>query len=163
MCSNRRDVLTEIHATDFGDMEREWLHIVRLHCMSYEHNQAEGWDRAITHAEMRFGADEGPAIASRIAVLVRSMREERLGGFGYLSPFCPSCRLRVTEDEHQLITLMQVGLRGEGAAIQEAAAEFAGRPEAPILAAAAARFGSAIAAAVAPHRASRAASGVRLH
>jgi len=130
--------------------------------MSYEHNQAEGWDRAIAHAEARFGADEGPQIASRIAVLVRSMREERLGGFGYLSPFCPSCRQRITGDEHQLIALMQAGLLGEHAAIHEAAAEFAGRPAAPILAAAAARFGSAIAAAVAT-RGSAAASGALLH
>lgn len=109
MCKGR-DSLTDIQSTGLGDLEREWLHLVRLHCMSYEHNHAEGWDRAISHAEVKFGADNGPGIASRIAVLIRAMREERRGGFGYLSPFCPSCRLRVTEDEWQLITLMQAGI-----------------------------------------------------
>ncbi len=60
-----------------GEMEREWLHLVRLNCMSYEHNRAEGCDRAISHAEMRYGADNGPLIASRITGIIRAMRAER--------------------------------------------------------------------------------------
>lgn len=152
MCTKERDTLTDVQATGFSEMEREWLHLVRLHCMSYEHNHAEGWDRAISHAEMRYGAENGPGIASRIAVLIRAMREERHGGFGYLSPFCPSCRQRVTEDEWQLITLMQAGYHGERSNIAEAAADFARRTEAPVLAAAAARFGRAVAAAIDPHK-----------
>lgn len=164
MCKGR-DSLTDIQSTGLGDLEREWLHLVRLHCMSYEHNHAEGWDRAISHAEVKFGADNGPGIASRIAVLIRAMREERRAGFGYLSPFCPSCRLRVTEDEWQLITLMQAGYRGEPHDIDEAAAEFARRSRAPVLAAAAARFGSTLAAAVDPGKRQGAmpAPSLRLH
>jgi hypothetical protein len=163
MCTKGRDTLSDIQSTGFGEMEREWLHLVRLHCMSYEHNHAEGWDRAISHAEMRYGADNGPSIASRIAVVIRAMREERRGGFGYLSPFCPSCRQRVTDDEWQLITLMQAGFRGKRDDIAEAAAEFARRSEAPVLAAAAARFGVTIAAAINPSRAPLASAGTRLH
>jgi hypothetical protein len=163
MCTNERDTLTDIQSTGFGEMEREWLHLVRLHCMSYEHNHAEGWDRAIAHSEMKYGADNGPSIASRIAVIIRAMREERRGGFGYLSPFCPSCRMRVTEDELQLITLMQAGYRGERSNIAEAAAEFARRTEAPVLAAAAARFGTTLAAAIDPHRAKPLAGARLLH
>jgi hypothetical protein len=128
-----------------GEMEREWLHLVRLNCMSYEHNRAEGCDRAISHAEMRYGEDNGPLIASRITGIIRAMRAERNGGFGYLSPQCPSCRLKVTEDEWQLILLLQAGYRGHRGDIADAAAEFAGRSDAPVLAAAAARFGSALA------------------
>lgn len=152
MCSNEH-ALTDIRSTNLGELERAWLLLVRLQCMSYEHNHAEGWDRAISHAETQFGADDGPEIASRIAVLIRAMRAERRGGFGYLSPLCPNCRLRVTEDEWQLIVLMQAGYRGAPGDIDEAAAEFARRTEAPVLAAAAARFGAAVAAAVPPRQA----------
>lgn len=163
MCTKERDMLSDHEAAGLGEMEREWLHLVRLHCMSYEHNHAEGWDRAISHAEVSYGADQGPGIASRVAVLIRAMRAERRGGFGYLSPYCPNCRLRVTEDEWQLITLMQAGYRGGRDTIDEAAAEFARRSEAPVLAAAAARFGKAFAAAVSPVKRSTAAAGVLLH
>jgi hypothetical protein len=161
MCTNDRP-LTDIQAANLGEMECEWLHLVRLQCMSYEHNQAEGWDRALTHAEARFGADDGPAIVSRIAVLIRAMRAERRGGFGYLSPFCPNCRRNVTDDERDLITLMQAGYRGAPHDIELAAAEFARRMEAPVLTAAAIRFGTAVAAAVRPRRA-QAPSGAVLH
>jgi hypothetical protein len=163
MCTNERDTLSDIQSTGFGEMEREWLHLVRLHCMSYEHNHADGWDRAMSHAEMRYGADNGPGIASRIAVVIRAMREERRGGFGYLSPFCPSCRQRVTDDEWQLITLMQAGYHGEKGNIADAAAEFARRSEAPVLAAAATRFGSTVAAAIGPRRMLSPSAGARLH
>lgn len=152
MCTDENAPAQNIEANDLGEMEREWLHLVRLHCMSYEHNRAEGWDRAISDAEMRYGADNGPLIASRIAVIIRAMRAERQGGFGYLSPYCPSCRQRVTEDEWHLVLLMQAGYRGHRNDITEAAADFAGRSEAPALADAAARFGSTIAAAVGFHR-----------
>ncbi|MCC7250541.1 hypothetical protein [Hyphomicrobium sp.] len=151
MCS-KEPALTDIQVANIGEMERTWLYLIRLQCMSYEHNHAEGWDRAIGHAEAQYGADDGPEIASRIAVLIRAMRVERKGGFGYLSPFCPNCRVRVTEDEWQLILLMQAGYRGEPGVIEEAAAEFARRTEAPVLAAAATRFGSTIAAVVRPPR-----------
>jgi hypothetical protein len=161
MCS-KEPALTNILSTSLGEMEREWLQLIRLQCMSYEHNQVEGWDRAISHAEMKFGADDGPAIASRIAVLIRAMRMERQDGFGYLSPFCPNCRLRVTEDEWQLITLMQAGYRGVPGDIDEAAAEFARRSPAPALAAAATRFGAAFAA-VAPPRRPRSTPTAMLH
>lgn len=147
MCGNGY-APTDILSSSLGEMEREWLHLVRLQCMSYEHNHAEGLDRAIGHAELKYGADVGPEIASRIAVLIRAMRMERRGGFGYLSPFCPNCRLHVTEDEWQLIMLMQAGYRGAPRDIDEAAAEFARRPDAPVLAAAAMRFGSAAAGAM---------------
>lgn len=161
MCS-KGYALSDIPAASLGEMEREWLHLVRLQCMSYEHNHAEGLDRAMDHAEKRFGADMGPEIASRVAVLIRAMRAERRGGFGYLSPFCPNCSLRVTEDEWQLILLMQAGYRGEPRDIDEAAAEFARRAEAPVLAAAAVRFGSTAAAAV-PRRARTAPANATLH
>ena len=136
--------LTPVRATNLGEKEREWLYLVRLFCMSYEHNQAEGWDRALSHAENRYGAEDGPAIASRIAVLVRAMRTERRGGFGYLSPFCPNCRVNVTDDEWELMLLMQAGYRGGTGEIDDAAADFARRAEAPVLAAAARRFGTAL-------------------
>lgn len=161
MCTNDR-ALTDIRSTDLGEMEREWLHLVRLQCMSYEHNQAEGWDRAMSHAEARYGADDGPAIVSRITVLIRAMRAERRGGFGYLSPFCPNCRRNVTDDEWELLTLMQAGFRGNPNDIEQAAADFARRLEAPVLAAAAVRFGTTIAASVRPRRAA-ASSGAILH
>jgi hypothetical protein len=152
MCT-RDHALTDIQSTNLGEMEREWLHLLRLHCISFEHNRADGLDRAIDHAEARYGADDGPAIASRIAVLIRAMRAERRGGFGYLSPFCPNCRRNVTDDECQLLTLMQAGYRGVPHEIEEAAAGVARRAEAPVLTAAAARFGKAVAAALCPGRA----------
>lgn len=163
MCTDERDTLGDVHASNLGEMEREWLHLVRLYCVSYEHNRAEGWDCAISHAEMRYGADQGPGIASRIAVLIRAMRVERCGGFGYLSPNCPSCRLRVTEDEWQLITLMRAGYRGEHHDIDAAAAEVARRDQAPVLAAAAARFGTTLAAAVGGPQRPAAPRGLTLH
>jgi hypothetical protein len=161
MCTDEH-ALTDIQSAGLGEMEREWLHLVRLQCMSYEHNKAEGWDRALAHAEMRYGADEGPGIASRIAVLIRAMRDERRGGFGYLSPFCPNCRLNVTRDEWQLISLMSAGYRGSPRDIDEAAAEFARRIEAPVLAAAATRFGTTVAAVAVPPKVA-VASRARLH
>ena len=161
MCSNE-DAITDLASTDFGELEREWLYLVRLLCMSYEHNQADGLDRALSHAEQRFGLDEGPEIASRIAVLIRAMRAERQGGFGYLSPFCPNCRLNVTADEWALITLMRAGYRGASQDVQAAAARFARRPAAPVLAAAATRFGASAAAASIPRRA-QSPAGATLH
>jgi hypothetical protein len=161
MCT-KEAALTDIQAAGLGEMEREWLYLVRLQCMSYEHNQAEGWDRAITHAETQYGGDDGPAIASRVAVLIRAMRAERRGGFGYLSPFCPNCRRNVTEDEWQLLMLMQAGYRGAPGDIDEAAAEFARRSQAPALAAAATRFGLAMAAALRARR-PRASTSATLH
>ena len=161
MCT-KEHALTDIQSTNLGEMEREWLQLVRLQCMSYEHNQIEGWDRAISHAETRYGADDGPGIVSRIAVLIRAMRTERVGGFGYLSPFCPNCRRNVTDDEWQLLLLMQAGYRGAPHEIEETAAEFARRTEAPVLTAAAIRFGTTIAASLRRKR-SPASSGATLH
>lgn len=163
MCTDERDTEGGVHASILGEMEREWLHLVRLYCVSYEHNRAEGWDSAISHAEMRYGADQGPGIASRIAVLIRAMRAERCGGFGYLSPSCPSCRQRVTEDEWLLITLMRAGYRGDRHDIDAAAAEVARREQAPVLAAAAARFGNTLAAAVGSLQRPAAPHDVTLH
>ncbi|WP_139247814.1 hypothetical protein [Hyphomicrobium sp. CS1GBMeth3] len=161
MCSDGY-TLTDTPASSLDEMEREWLHLVRLQCTSYEHNQAEGLDRAIDHAEHRYGADIGPEMACRIAVLIRAMRAERQGGFGYLSPYCPNCSRRVTEDEWHLILLMQAGYRGVPSDIDEAAAEFARRAEAPALVAAARRFGSTAVAAV-PSRRSRITASASLH
>jgi hypothetical protein len=148
MCDKDSFAQPNTSSAGLGQNEKDWLLLVRLHCLSYEHNHAEGWDNAISHAEVSYGVEDGPAIASRIAVLIRAMRAERRGGFGYLSPHCPSCRLQVTEDERQLIALMQAGLRGDRAAIAEAAAALARRSEAPVLTGAATRFGSSIAAAM---------------
>lgn len=163
MCDNDRPGLTDLSESGLGEMEKAWLLLVRLCCMSYEHNRVEGWDNALSHAEAHFGVEDGPAVASRIAVLIRAMRAERLGGFGYLSPFCPSCRLRITDDERLLIALMQAGHLGDAWAIAEAAAEFARRPHAPMLAAAATRFGMAVAAAAGPEPRRMAAPSLRLH
>ena len=146
MCSEEQGILPNVQAAGLGEMEREWLYLLRLHCTSYEHNRVDGLDCAISHAEKRFGADLGPGIAARIAVLVRAMRTERCGTFGYLSPHCPVCRQRITEDEWDLIALMRAGYTGDGAGIAHAAAHFARRAEAPVLAGAAARFGIAAAA-----------------
>lgn len=160
MCSDGH--LTDIFASSLSDMEREWLHLVRLQCTSYEHNRAEGLDRAIDHAESRFGADVGPEIASRIAVLIRAMRAERHGSFAYLSPYCPHCSRRVSEDEWHLVLLMRAGYRGVSRDIDDAAVEFARRADAPALIAAARRFGST-AAAAAPSRQPRVMASASLH
>ena len=151
----------DLESSDLGEMEQEWLLLVRLHCVSFEHNRLDGWERAVSHAEDRYGSDNGPVIASRVAMVIRAMRAERQGGFGYLSPFCPSCRQRVTQDEWHLIALMQAGYRGRAREIAEAAASFARRGDAPVLASAAARFGSSLAAAVGSHRSWAACSLVR--
>jgi hypothetical protein len=163
MCDTERFVETHMRAAGLGEAERDWLHLLRLYCLSFEHNRAEGWDSALSVAEARYGADDGPGIASRIAVLIRAMREERQGGFGYLSPHCPSCRKGLTEDEWHLLRLMQAGCLGDRRAIAHAAAEVARRPEAPVLAAAATRFGTALAAAVAPFGRPSSTPGLRLH
>jgi len=113
MCDIDRFGQTNLSNTGLGDLEQAWLMLVRLCCMSYEHNRVEGWDSALSLAEERFGADDGPAIASRVAALIRAMRAERRGGFGYLSPHCPSCCKRITGDEWLLIQLMQAGQLGD--------------------------------------------------
>lgn len=146
MCGEDHGILPDIQMAGLAQMEREWLHLLRLHCTSYEHNRVDGLDCAITHAERCFGADLGPGLAARIAVIVRAMRTERYGTFGYLSPHCPVCRQRLTEDEWDLIVLLRAGYKGDGHGIAEAAAHFARRADAPVLAGAAARFGKAAAA-----------------
>lgn len=153
MCAEDHTILPEIHQASLGEMEREWLYLLRLQCVSYEHNRVDGLDCAISHAEKRFGADLGPGIAARIAVLVRAMRAERYGPFGYLSPNCPTCRQRITEDEWDLIALMRAGCDGDRNGIANAAAHFARRPEAPVLAGAAVRFGMAATALETPQAA----------
>lgn len=152
MCMNDDARSADLSSSSLGEMEQEWLYLARLFCMGYEHNRTEYWDRAIGHAEMRYGVDNGPAVAARLAAVIRAMRVERLGGFAYLSPFCPSCRQGITEDEWHLIALMRAGYQGESGTLTEAAAEFAGRTTAPALEAAASRFGSLIAKAVGSHR-----------
>ena len=67
----------------------------------------------------------------------------------------------MTQDEWHLIALMQAGYRGRAREIAEAAASFARRGDAPVLASAAARFGSSLAAAVGSHRSWSACSLVR--
>jgi len=134
-----------------GDAERAWLGIVRLLCMSYEHNRADFLDRAMLEAETLYGAEAGPEIMSRMVVLIRAMRVERRGGFGYLSPFCENCRRKVTADEWELVALMRIGC-DSGNDVDAAAAEFARRTHAPVLAGAAARFGRSFAGARPTHR-----------
>lgn len=146
MCADEHGILPDIQAAGLAEIEREWLHLLRLHCTSYEHNRVDGLDGAISHAETCFGADLGPSLAARIAVLVRAMRTERFGTFGYLSPHCPVCRQRMTEDEWDLLVLMRAGYEGDSRGVARAAARFARRAEAPVLAGAAIRFGTAAAA-----------------
>ena len=163
MCGENHGILTDIKAAGLGEVEREWLHLIRLHCTSYEHNRMEGLDCAMTHAEQRFGADQGPSIAARAAVLVRAMRTERHGTFGYLSPHCPVCSQRLTEDEWDLIVLMRAGYEGDRHEIARAAAYFARRPDAPVLAGAARRFGLTAAAAGPVASAASVPASARLH
>lgn len=144
MCTNDNEP-SDRESTALGEKERAWLEIFRLFCMSCERNDADGWNRALNHAERTYGADDGPLVAARIASLLRAMQSERRGGFGYLSPLCPSCRARVSEDEWQLVGLMKAGSHGEPGEIEAAACHFARRPSAPLLSAAARRFGAQIA------------------
>lgn len=144
MCTNDNQP-TDRESSALGETERAWLEIFRLFCMSCERNDAEGWHHAISHAERTYGADDGPLVAARIVSLLRAMQSERRGGFGYLSPLCPNCRARVSEDEWQLVCLMKAGSHGEVGEIEAAACHFARRPSAPLLSAAARRFGAQIA------------------
>jgi hypothetical protein len=145
MCINDHEP-TDRASSALGETERAWLEIFRHLCMSCERNDAEGWNSALSHAERTYGADDGPLMAARIAALLRAMQTERRGGFGYLSPLCPNCRARISEDEWQLLLLMKAGTVGEPGDIETAASHFARRSSAPLLSAAARRFGAQLAA-----------------
>lgn len=131
-----------------GQVEIDWLQLMRLICSSYDRDEVRGFDAAISLAEHRYGSEHGPTVAARVAALIRALRAERRLSFNYMSPSCASCSAKVTEDELHLITLMRAGRMGDAAALENAVTEVAGHSPAPMLTAAAYRFGVLACAAI---------------
>lgn len=140
--------LPTIAQVGLGPVEIDWLQLTRLICSSYDRDEVRGFDAAMSLAEHRYGSEHGPTVAARIAALIRALRVERRLRFNYMSPSCPSCSAKVTEDELHLITLMRAGRMGDAVALETAVTDVAGHSLAPMLTAAAYRFGVLACAAI---------------
>lgn len=102
----RRDAL------GLDPLEQLILDLARCICEGYATGDIAAWDHAHQLAEERLGLVEGPTLAAQTFRLIRAVRLEREGGFGYMSLGCT----RVAEDEQDLVSVLRSARTGSDTA-----------------------------------------------
>jgi hypothetical protein len=121
------------------------LHIVRLLCAGYEHDQLAYWDKALDEAETWLGPAEGTIFVARSVALMRAMRRERKPGFGFISPNCPHGRGGLTDDEADVMAVIWAGEMSPGDDLEDAALSLACAATANAIAESARALGAVVA------------------
>jgi hypothetical protein len=75
-----------------------WRHV----CFGYANDNFKTWDHTMDLAEEKLGLLRGPALVSRLVLLMRAFRFERSEGFNFLPPNVASA----TTDEQNLIRMV---------------------------------------------------------
>lgn len=84
-------------------IENVTLDVVRLICLSFATGEADHYSAAYDHAELYFGATDGPELVARATALVRAVRSERKGSFNFLSSHCR----HICDDELAMLTVVK--------------------------------------------------------
>lgn len=97
--------LPHLSALDLRPVDLLILRILRTLCAGLQHGRLAHWMRAFDMAEEHLGTNDGPMLVSGCISLLRAIRAERAGGFGYMSEECP----HISQEEQDLLELVRAG------------------------------------------------------
>jgi hypothetical protein len=89
------------------------LTVARHFFHSFARPNSMAWLNALGEAEARFGRDDGPRIASRILVVLQSVRRARKSVFMFNPSTCPCCSAIATEHERRLMVAVHAMRRDD--------------------------------------------------
>lgn len=101
--------------------------LVRFAMEGYFSERVERWDAALRASIEVLGPVDGPAVLARILALVLAVRNERRRRFRFMSTHC----LRISEDEMELLAVIQAARRADADILDGFAAMLVDRPDAP--------------------------------
>lgn len=101
--------ITRFSIADYGLDEAEiaLLHVFRCIWLSCTKQSNAGWEAAFEHCALMFGTTDGPTLLGRAAALNRAIRSERNKPFDFMSPYCPSCKHRLSDAEAEMFSLIK--------------------------------------------------------
>lgn len=117
-CGCGNDDLPDGNTLRLDPLEQLILDLARCICEGYATGEIAAWDHAHHLAEERLGLADGPTLAAQTFRLIRAVRLEREGSFGYMSLGCT----RIAEDEQDLVSVLRSAGAGSGTASQVAIA-----------------------------------------
>jgi hypothetical protein len=111
--------------------EREVLAIclVRFIMAGHASGKLACWEGGFATSLEVLGPVEGPAVLARALALVHAIRHERRRDFRFMPAHC----VRISEDEQDLLAVLQAAREGDPLVIEAFAAMLAGQPEVPRL------------------------------
>lgn len=139
-----------VDAFHLDSTERLVLSVARHLCASLASEAIRGWECAHELAEAALGLCDGPALVAHVAALLRAVRAERRRGFAYMSADCPTCRLRITDEELLIVRLLRAARSDAPQKVVQLAAALAEGNAAPRIAGAALVLANRLAAFAAP-------------
>lgn len=137
-CHHQNGHLPLLEMLGLDDFDRLSLKMFRYICASLANDTSYGWEMACRVAGETLGFPRGLALANDLAMLVHAINEERICGFSYMDADCPTCSLRVCEDEEALLAVLDAARLSDRAALEDRARVLAGGADAVRIAASAA-------------------------
>ncbi|WP_349369106.1 hypothetical protein [Salinarimonas sp.] len=101
--------------------------LVRFAMDGYFSGRVERWDAALRASIEVLGPVDGPAVLARVLALVLAVRNERRRRFRFMGTHC----LRISEDEMELLAVIQAARRADADLLDGFAAMLVDRPDAP--------------------------------
>lgn len=99
------------------------LQILRHLCDSFATQETGGWEKAHLVAEGALPTGEADWLVAKSVALLRAIRRERPGRFGYISADCPTCSRRISEDEQTILLLIRAA-QGDAFRLRELTLDF---------------------------------------
>lgn len=105
------------------------ISLVRFAMDGYCGGRVQRWDAALRTSIEVLGPVDGPPVLARTLALVLAVRSERRRCFRFLPSHCG----RISEDEMELLAVLQAARRSDADLLHDFAASLVDRPDAPQL------------------------------
>lgn len=126
-CRCREHGLPQLAFLTSDPAEIAIVRLVRAFMAGYASGEIGFWDQALPIAEAAFGREIAPLLTGHALALVRAIRHERMTDFRFQGIACHG----VSEDEADLVTLLQIARSQDEEGIALLAARFSRNPDAP--------------------------------
>ena len=129
MCQTSHNMLPHLTEACADDAEVLALSVLRFVAAGYMTSDVACWDAAYDGVEQVLGPLEGPKFVAAMTGIMRAIRRERRDDWRFMPVTC----CRVTEDEHQLVTLIALARQRRRPEVEAQAARLVKAVEAPRL------------------------------